>query len=62
MSPATIAPATGAPAPTVAAPAANNAQFLEELRAIRAEINARKRHMDSLTASLDSLKHISKPE
>jgi hypothetical protein len=56
------AAATGTPASTAAAPAANNAQFLEELRAIRAEINARKRHMDSLTASLDSLKHVSKPE
>jgi hypothetical protein len=40
----------------------SNAQFLEELRAIHAEINARKRHMDSLTASLDSLKRITKPE
>jgi hypothetical protein len=57
--PASTAPATGAPA--AAAPAANNAQFLEELRAIHAEINARKRHMDSLTAQLDSLKRVTKP-
>ena len=50
------APAS-APA-SAAAPAANNAQFLEELRAIHAEIDARRRHMDSLTASLDSLKRV----
>jgi hypothetical protein len=60
----TSAPAS-APAATIstaaAAPAASNAQFLEELRAIHAEIDARKRHMDSLTAALDSLKHITKP-
>lgn len=29
---------------------------------MHAEINARKRRMDSLTAALDSLRHISKPE
>lgn len=64
-SPATN-PLTGAAAPS-AAPAAptaapaNNAQFLEELRAIHAEIDARKRHMDSLTRSLDSLKKVSPP-
>ncbi len=59
------APASGSGAPATvtapfaaAAPAANNAQFLEELRAIHAEIDARKRHMDSLTASLDSLKRV----
>jgi hypothetical protein len=28
------------------------------LRAIHAEIDARKRHVDSLTASLDSLKRV----
>ena len=71
--PATPAPATSpavsaagaraASAPAGGATAANNsAQFLEELRAIHAEINARKRHMDSLTASLDSLKRMSKPD
>ncbi|MEO6211034.1 MAG: hypothetical protein ABIQ10_13005 [Gemmatimonadaceae bacterium] len=58
----TSAPATLAATPPAAtpasAPAANNAQFLEELRAIHAEIDARKKHMDSLTASLDSLKRI----
>ncbi len=57
--PASVASATGAP---VAAPAANNALVLEELRAIHAEINARKRHVDSLTASLDSLKRVTTPE
>jgi hypothetical protein len=41
--------------------AAARAEFLEELRAIHAEINARKRHMDLLTAALDSLEHVSKP-
>jgi hypothetical protein len=51
---------SGAPAaaPPPAAPASNNAQVLEELRAIHAEIDARKRHVDSLTASLDSLKRV----
>ncbi|MEP7065250.1 MAG: hypothetical protein ABI889_04385 [Gemmatimonadota bacterium] len=60
-----VPPATAAPSTTAQstpAPAATNAQFLEELRAIHAEIDARKHHMDSLTASLDSLKHVSKPE
>jgi hypothetical protein len=57
--PAIAAPASGAPA---AAPAANNALVLEELRAIHAEIDARKRHVDSLTASLDSLKRGTTPE
>jgi len=57
----TAAPPTTS-APAAAAPAASNAQFLEELRAIRAEIDARKRHMDSLTAALDSLKHVSRPD
>ena len=56
---AIAAPASGAPA---AAPGANNALVLEELRAIHAEIDARKRHVDSLTASLDSLKHGATPE
>ncbi|MDQ2932598.1 MAG: hypothetical protein M3Y05_17480, partial [Gemmatimonadota bacterium] len=55
--PPTVAAAPPAAAPA-SAPAANNAQFLEELRAIHAEIDARKKHMDSLTASLDSLKRI----
>jgi hypothetical protein len=41
-------------APPTASPLANPA-VLEELRAIHAEIDARKRHMDSLTAALDSL-------
>jgi hypothetical protein len=54
------APAAGAVA--AAAPANNNAQFLEELRAIHAEIDARKKHMDSLTKSLDSLKRVTRPE
>ncbi|HMI57350.1 MAG TPA: hypothetical protein VK511_04840 [Gemmatimonadaceae bacterium] len=44
--------------PAAAAAPVNNAAFLEELRAIHAEIDARKKHMDSLTASLDSLKRI----
>ncbi|HEV7705348.1 MAG TPA: hypothetical protein VGO46_13695 [Gemmatimonadaceae bacterium] len=52
------APPSAAPAPAPSAAPVNNAQFLEELRAIHAEIDARKKHMDSLTASLDSLKHI----
>ena len=53
---------TATSAATAAAPTpASNAQFLEELRAIHAEIDARKRHMDSLTRSLDSLKKISPP-
>jgi hypothetical protein len=55
-SPVSSGAGSSPPAPT-AAPA-NNAQFLEELRAIHAEIDARKKHMDSLTASLDSLKRI----
>jgi hypothetical protein len=67
--PSPVAPPASAPsstasapaAPPTAAPAANNVQFLEELRAIHAEIDARKHHMDSLTAALDSLKHV-KPE
>ncbi|MBK5189632.1 MAG: hypothetical protein JJD97_15425 [Gemmatimonadaceae bacterium] len=46
---------------SAAPPPANNAQFLEELRAIHAEIDARKRHMDSLTKALDSLNRVSKP-
>ncbi|HXT47246.1 MAG TPA: hypothetical protein VN717_01335 [Gemmatimonadaceae bacterium] len=50
-----------APASPAAATPVTNAQFLEELRAIHAEIDARKRHMDSLTRSLDSLKKISPP-
>jgi hypothetical protein len=53
--------ASTAPAAQPAASANTNAQFLEELRAIHAEIDARKRHMDSLTRSLDSLKKVSPP-
>ena len=55
------AAASTAPATQPAASANTNAQFLEELRAIHAEIDARKRHMDSLTRSLDSLKKVSPP-
>lgn len=51
---------TAAPAATV--PTGNNSAVLDELRAIHAEIDARKKHMDSLTAALDSLKRISKPD
>jgi len=60
-SPAPASSASGAPATpatTAAAAPVNNAQFLEELRAIHAEIDARKKHMDSLTAALDSLKRV----
>ena len=57
--PAIAAPASGVPA---AAPAANNALVLEELRAIHAEIDARKRHVDSLSASLDSLRRGTNPD
>ena len=53
------APAAAAPA-TAPSPLANPA-VLEELRAIHAEIDARKRHMDSLTSALDSLNRASKP-
>ena len=53
-----VSPPSSPPAPTAAAAPVNNAAFLEELRAIHAEIDARKKHMDSLTASLDSLKHV----
>ena len=56
--PAPVQSASNPVASGPSAPAANNAQFLEELRAIHAEIDARKRHMDSLTASLDSLKRV----
>lgn len=61
---AVSAPATSpaSTAPAATAPAANNSQVLEELRAIHAEIDARKKHMDSLTAALDSLKHVTKPD
>ena len=58
--PSITPPSTTAPAPA-ASPLANPA-VLEELRAIHAEINARKRHMDSLTAALDSLNHVPKPD
>jgi hypothetical protein len=67
---ATRAPSITAPSITTqssAAPAAApstlaDPQVLEELRAIHAEINARKRHMDSLTKSLDSLNRVTKPD
>jgi hypothetical protein len=60
--PAVTPPAAeSTPATQPAATTVTNAQFLEELRAIHAEIDARKRHMDSLTRSLDSLKKISPP-
>jgi hypothetical protein len=59
--PATQPVTQPAPASPPAATPVTNAQFLEELRAIHAEIDARKRHMDSLTRSLDSLKKISPP-
>jgi len=49
-------------APAASAPSGNNTAVLDELRAIHAEIDARKRHMDSLTAALDSLKQVSKPD
>ncbi|HSU92851.1 MAG TPA: hypothetical protein VLI43_04035 [Gemmatimonadaceae bacterium] len=48
-------------APAAASPLANPA-VLEELRAIHAEIDARKRHMDSLTSTLDSLNRVQRPE
>ena len=54
------APAAAAPTPA-ASPLANPA-VLEELRAIHAEIDARKRHMDSLSAALDSLNHVTRPD
>jgi len=57
---ATTAPQSAAPAANV--PAGNNSAVLDELRAIHAEIDARKKHMDSLTAALDSLKRIPKPD
>jgi len=57
---ATTAQQSAAPAATV--PASNNSAVLDELRAIHAEIDARKKHMDSLTAALDSLKRIPKPD
>jgi hypothetical protein len=58
---APLAAAPPTPAPAVAASPLANPAVLEELRAIHAEIDARKRHMDSLTASLDSLNHVPKP-
>ena len=59
--PVRSASGSGAPATvTAAAAAARRRQraVLEELRAIHAEIDARKYHMDSLTASLYSLKRV----
>jgi hypothetical protein len=66
-SPAAPSSVASSPAASTAAPAAAtsplaNPAVLEELRAIHAEINARKRHMDSLTAALDSLNHAAKPD
>jgi hypothetical protein len=62
------ATATATPAPTTAptpvihdSAAASNAQVLEELRSIRNEIESRKRHVDSLTHALDSLKKSDPP-
>jgi allophanate hydrolase subunit 1 len=57
----TTAPQTATPAATAVpvvhdSAAATNAQVLEELRSIRNEIEARKKHVDSLTHALDSLK------
>ncbi len=48
-------------APAAASPLANPA-VLEELRAIHAEIDARKRHMDSLASTLDSLNRVHRPD
>lgn len=63
VAPPAVTPPAANPAPATqpAATTVTNAQFLEELRAIHAEIDARKRHMDSLTRSLDSLKKVSPP-
>ncbi|HEX6816065.1 MAG TPA: hypothetical protein VF102_10360, partial [Gemmatimonadaceae bacterium] len=56
----TIPPALSSPKPAPVATqdsaAASNAQVLQELHEIRNEIEARKRHVDSLTHALDSLK------
>jgi hypothetical protein len=60
--PSITAPSITAPAPAPAASPLANPQVLEELRAIHAEINARKRHMDSLSAALDSLNRVPKPD
>jgi hypothetical protein len=60
-SPAASSPTVPTAAPAAAASPLANPAVLEELRAIHAEINARKRHMDSLTAALDSLNHATKP-
>jgi len=49
-------------APAASTAGGNNSAVLDELRAIHAEIDARKKHMDSLTAALDSLKRVSKPD
>jgi hypothetical protein len=59
--------AGAAPAPSAAAaaavapPAAPPVDIAAELKAIRDELNARKRRVDSLTHSLDSLKSVSPP-
>jgi hypothetical protein len=59
---AALAPSAPTMAPAAAPSPLTNPAVLEELRAIHAEINARKRHMDSLTAALDSLNHVPKPD
>jgi len=50
----TSAPVSGAATP-IPAPAAQNVNVAEELRAIRTEIEARRKHVDSLAHALDSL-------
>lgn len=61
-----VAPPTAAPATPTSAPqdstAASNAQVLEALREIHAEIEARKHHIDSLSRALDSLKKPDPPQ
>lgn len=62
--PPVVPPATSAATPAATArdtSAASNAQVLQELREIRNEIEARKRHVDSLTHALDSLKKVDPP-
>ena len=62
--PPVVPPATSAATPAATArdtSAASNAHVLQELREIRNEIEARKRHVDSLTHALDSLKKVDPP-
>ncbi|MGH7634055.1 MAG: hypothetical protein ACRENC_10030 [Gemmatimonadaceae bacterium] len=47
-------PMSGTATPTPA-PAAQNINVAEELRAIRTEIEARQKHVDSLAHALDSM-------